>query len=91
MSDFTTELCRWLERGVSPYHTVAAAEGFLREQGFTALRLEEKFPLERGGKYYIPHGTALIAFAVGQQADYFRIAAAHTDWPCMRVKPASGP
>ena len=88
MSDFTTELCRWLERGVSPYHTVAAAEEFLREQGFSALRPDEKFELERGGKYYVPHGTALIAFTVGQQADYFRIAAAHTDWPCMRVKPA---
>ncbi|MBQ3355508.1 MAG: M18 family aminopeptidase [Oscillospiraceae bacterium] len=88
MSDFSAELCRWLESGVSPYHTVAAAAQHLREQGFAELPLHGRFPVERGGKYYVPHGTALVAFTVGQQAERFRIAAAHTDWPCLRVKPA---
>ena len=88
MSDYTAELCRWLESGVSPYHTVAAAAEYLRGQGFAELSLHGSFPVERGGKYYVPHGAALIAFTVGLQADCFRIAAAHTDWPCLRVKPA---
>ncbi|MBO2527421.1 MAG: M18 family aminopeptidase [Clostridiales bacterium] len=87
MSEVASELCRWLKRGVSPYHTVAAAEEYLKEHGFSALSLQEKFSVERGGKYYVEHGTALFAFTVGQQADFFRIAAAHTDWPCMRIKP----
>lgn len=88
MSDHITELCRWLESGISPFHTVAAAGEYLRKQGFSELPLQGSFAVERGGKYYVPHGTALIAFTVGQQADFFRIAAAHTDWPCLRVKPA---
>ena len=87
MSDHIRALCRWLAQGVSPYHTVAAAGAFLREQGFAELSPVGPFPVERGGKYYLPHGTALVAFTVGKQADYFRIAAAHTDWPCMRIKP----
>ena len=87
MSEYTAELCRCLERGVSPYHTVAAAGEYLQAHGFTALPPGGKFSVERGGKYYIPHGTALVAFTVGKQPDCFRIAAAHTDWPCMRVKP----
>lgn len=87
MSDSVSELCRWLARGISPYHTVAAAAEYLQAQGFSALTLTERFDVSRGGKYYVSHGTALIAFAIGQRADAFRIAAAHTDWPCLRVKP----
>lgn len=87
MIDHATELCRWLDRGVSPYHTVAVAAEYLQEHGFFALRAEAPFELARGGRYYVQSGTFLAAFTLGQQSDRFRIAAAHTDWPCMRVKP----
>ena len=80
-------LRRWLDGGVSPYHTVHMAAQWLDEVGFTALELGGDFPVERGGRYYVKSGTFLAAFAVGEQADYFRIAASHTDWPCLRIKP----
>lgn len=80
-------LRRWLDGGVSPYHTVQMAAQSLQEAGFTALELGGAFPVVRGGSYYVQNGTFLAAFRVGAQARRFRIAASHTDWPCLRIKP----
>lgn len=87
MSEINRELFHWLSSGRSPYHTVSAAVDYLKNAGFSALSLGGSFPVCKGGKYYVENGTFLAAFTVGQDADYFRIAAAHTDWPCMRIKP----
>lgn len=87
MTDRNRDLFSWLDGGRSPYHTVALAAEYLKNEGFSALDLGENFRVEKGGKYYVENGTFLAAFTVGQDADYFRIAAAHTDWPCMRIKP----
>lgn len=86
MYEYTSELMRWLDGGRSPYHTVEMAAEYLAENGFIALKLAEPFALERGGHYYIENGSFLTAFTVGGK-NIFRIAAAHTDWPCMRIKP----
>ena len=86
MNSTTGELLRYLSAGHSPYHTVAAAAKALSAAGFEALSLSGPFSILRGGKYYIDCGTSLYAVTVGR-CDVFRIAAAHTDWPCMRVKP----
>ena len=88
MSAYLDDLCRWLNGGISPYHTVAAATQALTDVGFTALSSDGVFRLVRGGRYFVENGTSLTAFTVGEKADVFRIAAAHTDWPCLRVKPA---
>ena len=87
MSDYNTQLCQFLDGGVSPYHTVAQAEEYLSHHGFTALELGGAFDVKKGGKYFVASGTFLAAFTVGSEANYFRIAASHTDWPCLRVKP----
>ena len=81
MSDYITDLRRFLERGVSPYHAVREAAETLAAQGFTPLALGGDFPVERGGRYFVEYGTFLAAFTVGDTADFFRIAAAHTDCP----------
>ncbi len=86
MSDSRSELMRFLDGGVSPVHTVAMAKEFLTERGFSALPLAEPFSVRRGGRYYIESGSFLAAVTVGSR-DTLRIAAAHTDWPCMRIKP----
>lgn len=87
MNEYTKELCRWLDGGISPYHTIDMAAEYLRTRGFTELGLGGKFAVEKGGKYFIADGTFLAAVTVGQKADVFRVAASHTDWPCMRIKP----
>lgn len=87
MTDYISELSRWLDGGCSPYHTVAQAATYLDERGFTALDAGGDFSVRRGGRYYVKNGTFLAAFAIGEEARRFRITAAHTDWPCMRIKP----
>lgn len=89
MLDYNTGLCAFLDGGISPYHTVAQAAEYLSENGFSALKLAEPFLLQKGGKYFIENGTFLAAFTIGDEAKYFRIAASHTDWPCLRIKPVS--
>ncbi len=87
MSDYNTDLFRFLDGGISPYHTVAQAADYLAENGFCELAMNKPFQTAKGGKYFVRNGTFLAAFTVGAEANYFRIAASHTDWPCLRIKP----
>lgn len=83
-----------LEKGVSPTHAVAACEARLKEAGFEALDYGSEWNLKKGGKYYINHyTTTLFAFTLPEKWDdtkqpAVRIGAAHTDFPCLRMKPS---
>lgn len=80
-----------LKRGVSPAHVVREGAEFLASKGFLPLSMTEEWKVIPGGKYYIEyHNTTLVAFSVGTEYDKgapIRMAAAHTDFPCLRVKP----
>lgn len=83
----------FVNEAVSPYQAVAAAEVRLRAAGFTKLSERESWSVAPGGKYYVVRNqSAVLAFAVGGKyvpGNGFTIAAAHTDSPCLRVKPVS--
>lgn len=91
-------LSRTLEASVSPYHCIMEAERQLAEAGFTALSLQQSWNLAPGGHYRINvFDSTLLAFSLGQDAIpgsvpadglEVRLAAAHTDWPCLKVKPS---
>ena len=85
------ELMEYLNGAVTPYHAVEQGVSVLREAGFTEQRLEETFCPERGKRYFIRvYGTGLIAYTVGEEfsaEDAMHLAVAHTDAPCLRVKP----
>ena len=82
------ELLSFIKEAPTPYHTVAAASKRLNKAGFTELKLEEKWQLQSGGHYYVKaFDSTLLAFALGQEKGPLRIAAAHTDFPCFRLKP----
>lgn len=87
----TQAFLNFLDAGISPAHTVAQAAALLERSGFTRLTYGAPWPVAAGGRYYLPvFDTSLIAFTVGAHvtpADGIRIAAAHTDWPCLHIKP----
>lgn len=87
------ELLEYLNGAVTPYHAVELAAEMLDAAGFTEQKLELPFAPEKGKGYYIRvYGTGLIAYTVGEEFgewDGLRIAAAHTDAPCLRVKPVA--
>lgn len=81
-----------LKASVSPFECVKFSADFLMENGFTKLEYTDNWlDLKKGGKYVVNHhGTTLFAFTVGtsyQSGDMLRLAAAHTDYPCLRLKP----
>lgn len=89
----TELLFELLEKGVSPAHAVSACEERLAAAGFEKLCYGTPWKLELGKRYYINHySTTLFAFTLpeswGETEPAIRIAAAHTDFPCLRIKPA---
>lgn len=80
-----------LKKAVTPFDCVKAGMERLKSEGFDEINYTDDWTLERGGKYVINHhDTTLFAFTVGvdyKQGDMVRIAAAHTDYPTLRIKP----
>lgn len=77
---------------VSPYHCIMAAADQLTATGFKELPLAAPWDLKRGCSYYInAFDSTLIAFSVGEElgeVPALKLAASHTDWPCLKVKPS---
>lgn len=63
----------------------------LDEAGFTRLQEADSWSLETGGKYYVlRNDSALVAFKTGAESPVesgLRLTGAHTDSPCLKVKP----
>lgn len=86
-------LAEFIKRAVSPYHTVAESAALLKKAGFEEVKMNGAWELKKGGRYFVvPYKTALFAFTVpdkkGKKSG-LHIAAAHTDFPCLHVKPAA--
>ena len=89
-TEHAEKLLQLVEEGTSPFHVTAGVERQLLEAGFRKLEFGRDWNLENGGKYYFIHnGSSLAAFTLGKNfvyGDSFRIAAAHTDFPGLRIK-----
>lgn len=87
------ELITFIKDATSPFHVVLKSETMLKNAGFKELNFNTSWELEKGGKYYTNvHGTTLFAFTIGKNlsdSHTFRIASAHTDHPCLHIKPAA--
>lgn len=90
--DYAEKLLQLVEEGTSPFHVTASVVRQLEKAGFRRLDMNRDWSLEKGGRYYLlHHGSTLVAFTIGRgltYGDVFRVAAAHTDFPGLRVKPA---
>ncbi len=86
----TERLLGLIQKGTSPFHVVQAAAGQLEAAGFEELEAGRDWGLDTGGKYFVRHhGSSLLAFTVGRRftfGDSVRMAAAHTDFPGLRIK-----
>lgn len=81
----------FLDASPSPQHAAANAASLLEERGFS--RVDERaapVALAAGGKYYVHRNGSVVAFRVGSRPAAeagFRMLAAHTDSPNLRLKP----
>lgn len=85
------ELFRLLERGITASHVVDYVKKDLLKSRFQELNLEDGWELKENGSYYVNlYGSGCIAFRTGAHMDTFpafRIAMAHSDFPCFQIKP----
>lgn len=83
-----TELFAFIKSGTSPYHVVDCCSRKLKQAGFLELDLKDAWQLHQGGAYFVKvYGSTLIAFRLGEEDGPLHLATAHTDFPCLRVKP----
>lgn len=84
-------LLEYINEATTPHHAVAAGVELLEKRGFTELELGQAFSIQKGGRYFVKaYSTSLIAFTIGietKENQVFHVAAAHTDHPCLHIKP----
>lgn len=85
-------LKQMIAASVSPYHCIQAAKNRLENAGFEEVSLTGNWNLKKGGSYFVNvYDSTLIGFTIGENlsdSPDIRIAASHTDWPCLKVKPS---
>jgi aspartyl aminopeptidase len=89
---FNQNLCQFLGRATTPFHAVREMIRILADSGFESLDEGVSWNLKPGGKYYLQrNNSSLVAFVIGSDiapAQGMRMVGAHTDSPCLMVKPS---
>ncbi|PZP25574.1 M18 family aminopeptidase [Pseudomonas kuykendallii] len=84
-------LLDFLKASPTPFHATASLIKHLEAAGFRRLDERETWHTEAGGRYYVTRNdSSIIAIRLGKQSPEdggLRLVGAHTDSPCLRVKP----
>ncbi len=89
--DFNENLLRFLQASPTPFHAAKNLADQLSEAGFTRLHEGDAWNLEPGGRYWLTRNdSSILAFIYGHSPlaeSGIRMLGAHTDSPCLKVKP----
>jgi aspartyl aminopeptidase len=88
---FNEGLLQFLQQSPTPFHAVQTMQSNLHNAGFELLDEEDTWHLKPGRRYVVQrNGSSIIAFTLGQgdpAETGFRMSGAHTDSPCLKLKP----
>lgn len=84
-------LINFIHSSPTPFHAVRSMVSQLEAVGYQPLHEQDNWAVQAGGRYYVTRNdSSLIAFKLGQhelEDVGFRMIGAHTDSPCLQVKP----
>ena len=84
-------LIDFLKASPTPFHATRSLAQRLQAAGFRPLDERDPWHTEPGGRYYVTRNdSSIIAFRLGNRDPLesgLRLVGAHTDSPCLRVKP----
>ncbi|XP_010694703.1 probable aspartyl aminopeptidase isoform X2 [Beta vulgaris subsp. vulgaris] len=87
------DFLNYLNESWTQFHATAEAKRQLLAAGFHLLNESEEWELKPGGRYFFTRNmSSLVAFSIGEKynaGNGFHIIAAHTDSPCLKLKPIS--
>ncbi|MFN8254609.1 MAG: M18 family aminopeptidase [Bacteroidales bacterium] len=85
------DLIDFIQASPSPFHVVRNIKAALIKQGYIELNPQSQWDLRRETRYFTSkNDTAIVAFVTGTgkiEEHGFRIIAAHTDSPGIKIKP----
>ncbi|VAW78963.1 Aspartyl aminopeptidase [hydrothermal vent metagenome] len=85
------DLLDFIKRSPTPFHATKNLRQPLLDAGYTELSEAERWQTQAGGRYFVTrNGSSIIAFTLAAcppSEDGFRMVGAHTDSPCLHVKP----
>lgn len=88
---FNHGLLEFLGVATTPFHAVREMARQLAAAGFERLAEEAQWDVQPGGAYYLTrNGSSIVAFRFGRDGvpgQGMRMVGAHTDSPCLMVKP----
>ena len=90
---FNHDLISFLDASPTPFHAVKSMRKMLENAGFHALDEKKSWNLGPGKYFVTRNDSSIIAFIRGEEdpADTgIRMVGAHTDSPCLKVKPNPG-
>ena len=85
-----SDLFEFLDNSPTPYHAVQQTISNLQAQGFNELHEKNHWDLDENGLYYVVREGSVIAFrkaGADLREQGFRLIGAHTDSPCLKIKP----
>ena len=90
-SEFIEGLMSFIHASPTPFHAVEQMAAILDDNDFQRLHESDAWGLEaKTGKFYVTRNdSSIIAFTLGSDPvkQGFRMVGAHTDSPCLKVKP----
>lgn len=91
ISSFNQGLLEFLQASPTPFHAVASIKQHLLAAGFVQLHEAERWQINSGNGYFVTRNdSSIVAFRAGTVSmaeSGLRLVGAHTDSPCLRVKP----
>lgn len=85
------DLLAFLKRSPTPFHAASNVAADLQQAGFVQLLEVDAWNLLPGGRYYVlRNDSSVLAFVLGTDSPVsagLHLAGAHTDSPCLKIKP----